>query len=450
MQIVWYLVIAAAVIGLQGGLFRLRGLKRIGYSRYFSTGACTEGDEVELVEQVVNRSWIPLPWLRLEARMHASLRFQRQASLEVSEGSEYQHHLSLFSMAPFSRITRKHKVRGMKRGIYALETMTMSTGDVLGTYQTSRQFDVEAELVVYPRAPEWDRAELPSHSWQGDIVVKRWIMEDPFMIAGVREYRPGDPLKGINWKATARAGKMLVHHHDFTSDHRLMVFVNTEADENMWGKVTDPELVEREIHRAAAVAEYALDQGIEVGYACNGHAYRQSERVPVRVDPGAGQTHREAVLYAMAATVISRSVPFEQLLERDVEEGRSGGDYVLITPFVSERIQAQIEALQDLGNAVTVMSIADPDSWGSDNDADRAWRSRRPGGVAGGVATGAGAADAGGANGEIEASGANGAGDAGASSRLAGRGEFKRPDVPHAKDDSRGSSQPGEREVRHA
>ncbi len=37
----------------------------------------------------------------------------------------------------------------------------------------------------------------------GDIATKRFLMEDPYMFKGIREYQPHDSFKSINFKAYA-------------------------------------------------------------------------------------------------------------------------------------------------------------------------------------------------------------------------------------------------------
>ena len=48
----------------------------------------------------------------------------------------------------------------------------------------------------------------------GSVNVPPWpagtSLEDPIRIAGARDYRPGDPLKRMHWKATARTGELQV------------------------------------------------------------------------------------------------------------------------------------------------------------------------------------------------------------------------------------------------
>lgn len=66
-------------------------------------------------------------------------------------------------------------------------------------------------MLIYPVLLNLDELPLPIHSWLGELPVKRWIVEDPFLTAGIREYSSGDSMGLVNWKATARTGVMQVH-----------------------------------------------------------------------------------------------------------------------------------------------------------------------------------------------------------------------------------------------
>ena len=83
----------------------------------------------------------------------------------------------------------------------------MTAGDLLGIKDPFSQNNLQANLVVYPSIIPMQEVPLPSHNWQGDISVRRWIVDDPFIISGVREYRAGDGMNQISWKATARTGQ---------------------------------------------------------------------------------------------------------------------------------------------------------------------------------------------------------------------------------------------------
>lgn len=365
MEIYWLLLVAAGVIWLQGALFGRFGKRGLTYERFFSVKACFPGDEVEMVERIANRKLLPVPWVRLESLIHANLRFQGQSGLTISEGEMFQNHRSLFSLMPYTQIVRRHKIAALRRGCYRLNTATLTTGDMLGLNRASVTMTLDAQLLVYPQLLDPQELQLPSHSWQGDATVRRWIVDDPFMISGVREYRYGDPLGGINWKATARTGRLQVHQRDFTAEHRLIICVNVEDHEGMWSQVNDEERFERGLSYAASFAQMAIGRGMETGFATNAYTI-DDPKEPVRVEPGSGGPQMEALLQTMARLVVARSIPFDTLLEQEVERAVSNVDYLLVSAYVSEKMEAQIHRLRRNGNAVDFFMLE-----GKDNGAAR-------------------------------------------------------------------------------
>lgn len=368
MVIPWFLLVAAAVAGAQAWLYKRLALKRLDYTRFFSTRKAAYGQTIELVETITNMKWLPLPWVRIESLLPAGLDFEQQENLKISSGSIYQNHRSLFQLSWYTKIKRRHRLTCARRGFYRLETATLTSGDLFGIVSQRKSIPLESELIVLPEILDIRELQLPSHSWQGDFVVRRWIVRDPFVISGVREYRSGDPLNWINWKATARTGQIQVYQQDFTADRRLLIMLNIEESENMWRAVTDPERIERGISIAATLAKYAMDHGLETGFVCNGPAADQRGE-PVWIMPAAGSAHLDFILEQMAKLVIERACDTNTLLARLVEERVTGQDMVWITAFVSERMLACKQQLEQMGNAVEIMKLEPVSAEGGEADA---------------------------------------------------------------------------------
>mgnify|MGYP002620292729 FL=1 len=351
---------------LQAIFFRRIGLVRIRYDRRLSARSCFQDDEIEMVETIENRKWLPVPWLRVESQIPAGLRFGSQANLDISSGSIYQNHKSLFSLMPYTRITRRHTVKCAKRGYYRAESVTMTAGDLFGFASTARRIELGFELIVYPKPllpEEWD---LPTHSWMGEAVVRRWIVDDPFLIAGTREYRYGDPLKGINWKASARTGKLQVHKRDYSADHRLMIVLNVEDHEGMWSVATDDALVEYGLSAAAGMARHAVENGLEAGFAANAaEAGRAGEEQPAYVEPDAGQPHLMAIFESMARLKTERLLPLHELLALIGERLVSRTDIAVLTSYENERIAEAARNLEQQGHAVRILQLRLPERAGS-------------------------------------------------------------------------------------
>lgn len=348
MSIQWFIFVAAFIIILQGFIFKKYGLKKIRYTRYFNVPAIFEGQEVEMVEVISNEKLLPVPWLRVESKISAFLQFQKQFNLDIQH---QQFHKSLFSLTSYMRITRRHRIKCLKRGCYYLNSVAMTCGDLFGFQDASRVFSLDAQLLVYPKLMRVEDIPLPYHSWQGDVTVRRWIVDDPFMVSGVREYTYSDPLNRINWKATARTGKLKVHNLDFTANPRLMIYLNVDISENMWDAVTEPERIEKGISYTASIAQYAISRGIEVGFGSNGYLIDQKDE-PVRIQPRCSSEHLVSIFETLSKLIIARSVTFFTFLEQDLAKGVTGMDFLIITSYVSERMRGQIKRLEEYGNAV--------------------------------------------------------------------------------------------------
>lgn len=357
MVLFWFIVASLAILFVQGRVFQRFVLRHIRYGRRFTAKTCYSGEQVELIEEMSNAKWLPVPWLRVESQLATHLHFQKLDNFSVSSGQVYQNHKSFFSLAPYTKITRTHRITCAKRGWYKLQTVTLTGGDLLGLSSTSEQIPLHGELLVYPKPAQVPVHQLPYHSWQGDQSVKRWIISDPFIIAGVRNYQAGDTYKQINWKATAKTGSLQVHQYDFTADRRLMIYLNVDDAEGMWRSVTDAALIERGIEWAAGAAEAVIQQGMEVGFAANMPVV--GTRESVHIEPRGGHEQLLGIFEEMAKLEIERTELFHHLLEREAERGYRERDILMITSYWNEELEKQAEQLRYNGNAVAVWLLTD-------------------------------------------------------------------------------------------
>ncbi|OCT10495.1 hypothetical protein A8709_11880 [Paenibacillus pectinilyticus] len=356
MSISWIVIIAALLFFLQFRFFARWGFRGLRIERTFNTTHCHVGDELLMIETIVNRKLAPIPWLRLESTIHAGLIFNQMNNLEVSSGSLFQNHRSLFSLMPYTRIVRRHRVQAAKRGWYKLETIAATMGDLVGMQAASTTHRIFVELLVYPRLVHHDDIPILSSRWQGDVTVERWIMSDPFLVSGVREYRYGDTMNSIHWKATARSQKLQVYNREFTADPRLLIVVNSQVTETMWDAVTDPELVEKALSYAATLAEHAVSRGIPVGFGYNGWLQHEPG-VPVYCAPEGGWGQLEHLFQTMAKLAISCARSCEDFLDYGIELESEALDIILLTAFVSDSIAQSIARLEALGHSVFIVPL---------------------------------------------------------------------------------------------
>ncbi|OAS82132.1 MULTISPECIES: DUF58 domain-containing protein [Metabacillus] len=364
MSIAWFIFITCLISVIQSFIFNKWGLVRLQYKRFFNKDTVFAGEEIEMIDEISNNKLLPIPWLRLESKIDQNLKFlgkQDQSTEELRE----EFHRTLFSLLPYQKITRRHKVCCMKRGYYELKTISLTLGDVLGFSESFDNFNAKATVTVYPEIIPIEDIPLPSHSWLGDIMVRRWIIDDPFVIAGVREYSYGDSMNSVNWKATARTGSLQVSKRDYTADHHLMIYLNFDETEDIWMPIQNTTLIEKGISYAASIAQHSISKGINTGFGCNsyfvepfGQALENNVKESVRIEPKNGKYQLTQLYDTMAKLSMDRSMSFNRFLMEDMIN-RKNADILIITSLLTANIQDNIRMLETQGNKIEILMLTD-------------------------------------------------------------------------------------------
>ena len=349
MSVLVILLVLAGVTVAFNFVLRVFALKGLQCSRSFSTPAAHEGETAEVIEVVRNDRPLLVPWLRLESRISSHLHFGRQENLGVS-GEMY--HRSLFMLMPYQQITRRHKVRLAKRGFYDIGNATLTAGDVLGFACASMEQHESVPILVYPRLLDPSEVPAPFYRLLGETIVPRQLLQDPFLVNGIRPYQFRDNVRDIHWAATARTGELQVRTHDFTAQTRLMVVVNGQLSYHQWGSLMEYEQgpVEYAISMAATLCTQVLQSGLPCGFAAN--LPQLGEEFCTVLPPSAGSAREEELLAAMARLKIRFIKNFHEFLDELM--GMTGVDFLLITAYTCPEIEERIEELRQRGNTVHV------------------------------------------------------------------------------------------------
>jgi uncharacterized protein (DUF58 family) len=151
------------------------------------------------------------------------------------------------------------------------------------------------------------------------------MYEDPFAFRGIREYTMTDPMKTINWKASAKAGGLMVNTFDSTLTERVMIYLDLQDE----GIIRHERLIEEGISVAASVAEKLIARGMEVGLAVNVSEETDSVQRKadvkqsnyVRVEPAAGRSQLTCIERILARRKADEpAMPFVELLAEPAED----------------------------------------------------------------------------------------------------------------------------------
>ncbi len=149
-----------------------------------------------------------------------------------------------------------------QRGEYTLPGARLFVSDVFGLRE--REVPVRGELaklVVYPRV--WDQLppELALTLLAEGPESGRLGVEDASRYRGIREYRPGDSLRRVHWKATAHRGQMMVREFAWVRATGVWIFIDTRGSDVYMDHMAE---------LAASLAFHLEGQGLAVGLAWPG------------------------------------------------------------------------------------------------------------------------------------------------------------------------------------
>ncbi len=269
------LVALAGVLILSLGavpeIWRLLAFRGVRFERVFMPQRVHFGGETTVAYRVENRKWLPIPWLEIEDELTTEIDIPT-ARLYPSYKAVRQ--IFLFSMAlwGWQRVTRTYRMAPLARGVWTFGPAYLRAGDPFGFLENERKIPngpAAQRLMVLPLVAPLARFGLPSRQPFGDIVTRRMMLEDPSQVIGARDYQPGDSIRRVHWKATARATTLQSRVFARATSYTLAIFLDIRTALSPAEGISTP-LFELGIAAAASIAMWAARHDQAVGLFSNG------------------------------------------------------------------------------------------------------------------------------------------------------------------------------------
>lgn len=121
----------------------------------------------------------------------------------------------------------EYRLRMPRRGVYSAGPLRIGVTDPFGLARIDREVGTGHEIVVTPRVTPLEAALGSAASIDGVVhgLQRRTHPNSDELIA--REYRYGDPLRRVNWAATARRGELMVREEEQRGDPEARILLDT-------------------------------------------------------------------------------------------------------------------------------------------------------------------------------------------------------------------------------
>ncbi|HTW98157.1 MAG TPA: DUF58 domain-containing protein, partial [Acidimicrobiales bacterium] len=263
--------IPLAIAGMLGActtaalqLWQVHCLSGVSFRRQVSESRVGFGEEVSLELEIVNDKVLPLSWLQLEENVPANLPIEGATVVRGGRNPWSATLVQIRPFLPYQRVRRRFSVRCVRRGEHVFGPGELTSGDPVGLRRRRAAAPGSARLLVYPKNFAMEPERVVSRVLVGEQRARRELLEDPSRSAGVRPYRPGDPLRRVNWRASARTSGLLVREFDPTVSLRVALFVDLAVPRRGHQALTPPQL-EFTIAVAASLAVELDRIGVPTG-----------------------------------------------------------------------------------------------------------------------------------------------------------------------------------------
>ena len=195
------LYLMAAILWLIPAVSYLMGLLMLGGLESARTLplSATAGEAVLLTYTLANRGRLP--------KFYLLVRDTLPRGVQLAAGPPPL----VLSLWPGEARETQCWIEARQRGVFSLGPAQVYSTDPLGLQTFSRKMPSVSELLVYPAAlplrDSWLRGAASS-GWRG--AGNSLVRGDGEDFYGVREYGPGDELRRVHWRTTARTGKLAV------------------------------------------------------------------------------------------------------------------------------------------------------------------------------------------------------------------------------------------------
>ena len=253
-------------------------------------------------------------------------------------------------------VSHYYSLRAARRGVYDVGPLVAVKGDPLGLCERETVVAEPFELLVHPRIELVSDRPLTRQFEDPPIrppVSKPWPSGLEFY--GMREYVPGDDLRRIVWRASARTGKIMVREAEQGITDKITIILDTDRGAHSRDGEGVSESFEAGVRCSASLGVRHLREGYEIKTETNGGPLTRKLR---------GADKQMILLDAHARLEMSR-FPLSEVIRRMLSSAANRDAHnILITPRLGNEEAASLTLLLKTGVSVLVVALM----WNEDSE----------------------------------------------------------------------------------
>jgi len=329
-----------------GYLWARRMATQVTAQRRLRFHAVQVGDELEEAFELVNNSGSEVLWA--EVVDHSNMPGYSVSSVRAAEAHQM--------------VNWRVNAACTQRGVFQLGPWELLLGDPFGVFQVIQTYSEQNEILVYPPLADLPRSLLPHQRMVGDHrPLHQPLPAETIQAITARPFAPGDPLRHIHWRTTARKEKLF--SKQFEPEAASRVWLLPDFDARVHQTHAGESTLETTVTLTATLAALLLNDQIEVGLAA--YANQRSVTLPQR-----GPAQLWPILLALAPLKAAFDQPLAQTLSQVRPLINARDLVIVITPSLAVDWLPLLRRLSGgvQGGAASVY-LLDPASYGAKESA---------------------------------------------------------------------------------
>jgi uncharacterized protein (DUF58 family) len=237
-------------------------------------------------------------------------------------------------------------IRCTSWGVYDVGELKIHARDPFRLVTWAARVDAAHRLKAYPRPVALRRLLEPmqTQAFAGSQVAR--VKGDGIEYADIREFVPGDRVRSINWRASARRHALVVNERHPERNTDVVLFVDSFTDVRGAGR----SLLEEAIRAAASLATKYLEQRDRVGLVGFGGVLRW-------LQPGMGASQRYRLVETMLETGVAPTYTWRDVNIIPARTLPPAALVIALSPLVDPRFVAALEDLRGRRFDVAVVEL---------------------------------------------------------------------------------------------
>lgn len=224
---------------------------KFNYLQQLDHKIATKGDKVKLIMVLNNDSIFIFPSIQME---YTSLPTESADSMRGRS----------FYVMPRKNIQLSETLDCSYRGTFPIGLTRMYFSDIFGLFTFSRKLGSDVwqkplSLTILPRVVSLPELPMPVMTQENLTPRHPRLTPDAGQIAGLREQQPGDSMRRIHWKATAKIRQIIVKEYEQQATAHPVIYMDTgRYEESQYSRLVMEDML---VETAVAILNHLLQAG---------------------------------------------------------------------------------------------------------------------------------------------------------------------------------------------